>query len=307
MLTAESKYIGQSRIGGILEAVTIIVPVYNEGAGLADILDQASALLTSEQFQGHFILVNDGSTDDSARILNDVDGRPGYTVITHDCNYGYGAALKSGLRRAATPYVGIIDADGTYPVGRLPDLIERLREGYAMAVGSRSDQVCREAFGRRFAKWWLTRLANYLAGRSIPDLNSGMRVMARDQVDRFLSILPDGFSFTTTITLAMLTKHLPVAYVPVPYYPRVGRSKIRPVYDTLNFLQLMLRTAVYFRPLKVFGPLSGLLLGSAFLVLGLSYSLTGQIMDVTFGVLILSAVIVMVMGLLADLIVKTAG
>lgn len=287
--------------------MTIIVPVYNEAAGLADILKETSALLGADRFECRFILVNDGSTDGSDRILKDMAGRPGYTVITHDRNYGYGAALKSGLCRTETPFVGIIDADGTYPMNRFVDLFDRLREGYAMVVGSRTDQACRGMFWRRFAKWWLTRLANYLTGRSIPDLNSGMRIMARDQAERFLAILPDGFSFTTSITLAMLTNRLPVAYMSIPYYPRAGRSKIRPVYDTLNFFQLMLRTAVYFRPLKVFAPLSGLLFGCALLVLCLSDWLTGQVMDVTFGVLILTAIIALVMGVLADLIVKTMG
>ncbi len=288
-----------------MEAISVIIPVYNEAEGLPGILRQTEALLSAAACRFHFILVDDGSTDGSGEILAGLAGRAAYTVLRHHENYGYGAALKSGLRQADTSRVGIVDADGTYPLDRLPELAAGLQEGgYAMVVGDRSARPCSVPFRRRAAKWVLTRLANYITGRRIPDLNSGLRVMERQQVERFLAILPDGFSFTTTITLAMLTHSLPVGYVSVPYYPRSGRSKIRPVADTLRFLQVILRTAMYFRPLKVFGPLSGLFLVAALLVAACSGYLAGQVMDVTFGVLILSGVMVLLIGMLADLIVK---
>lgn len=287
-----------------LEEITIIIPVYNEADALDTVLPQTDALLLQERFRFHFILVNDGSTDNSGQILDSLEGRPGYTVITHHDNYGYGAALKTGLRHAKTEHVGIADADGTYPIDQIPALAEYMRDGYAMVVGDRSGQAMPGSIWRRLPKRALTHLANYLAGRKIPDLNSGLRIMKKDQADRFLPVLPDGFSFTSTITLAMLTSNLPVRYVPISYYPRIGKSKIRPIYDTLNFFQLIVRTAMYFRPLKVFASLSGLLIVAAFLSLWLSRRLTGQVMDVTFGILVLSAVIAMTVGLLADLIVK---
>ena len=128
--------------------------------------------------------------------------------------------------------------------------------------------------------------------------------MRRSSVERFLSILPDGFSFTTTITLAMLTSSLAVEFVPVEYKSRIGRSKIRPIYDTLNFLQLICRTVLYFNPLRVFIPLSLSLVAMSFLVLLLSWLFADRIMDVTFGVLFMTAVFVLAIGLLADLIDK---
>jgi hypothetical protein len=128
--------------------------------------------------------------------------------------------------------------------------------------------------------------------------------MKRTDVERFIRILPDGFSFTTTITLAMLTNDLPVHFVPINYYHRKGKSKIRPIYDTINFIQLIIRTVMYFNPLKIFIPLSGILVACAVLVLLLSWIMLGQAMDVTFGVIIMAAVIVLAIGMLADLIDK---
>ncbi|MCK5406180.1 MAG: hypothetical protein KAJ37_01940, partial [Candidatus Krumholzibacteria bacterium] len=126
----------------------------------------------------------------------------------------------------------------------------------------------------------------------------------KDVVERFFNILPDGFSFTTTITLALLANGLAVEYVPIEYARRSGSSKIRPVHDTLNFVQLICRTVMYFNPLRIFIPLSILVAVSAFLVLLLSWAFSGQILDVTFGTLIVTAVNVLIVGLLADLVDK---
>jgi hypothetical protein len=135
-------------------------------------------------------------------------------------------------------------------------------------------------------------------------MNSGLRIMRRKDVEPFFKILPDGFSFTTTITLAMLTKSMPVHYVPIDYYRRKGKSKIRPFHDTVNFLQLIIRTCLYFNPLKVFIPLSFSLVIIAFVILFTSWMVLGKAMDVTFGVVMLNAVIVLSIGMLADLIDK---
>ena len=155
---------------------------------------------------------------------------------------------------------------------------------------------------RRPAKWFIGVLANLVAGETIPDLNSGLRVFRRSLVMEFFDILPDGFSFTTTITLGMLTNGYLVDYVPVNYHRRVGKSKIRPVRDTLNFVQLILRIALYFAPLKIFVPVSFLLLLLA-LVWGLfSTFVLGQLADVSTLVIVMTAAQIMAIGLLAELI-----
>ena len=173
-----------------------------------------------------------------------------------------------------------------------------------MLVGSRVGENVKIPLIRKPVKWILNNIANYLAEIKIPDLNSGFRIMRKSVVRKFYNILPSGFSFTTTITLAMLTNDFLVEYLPIDYYHREGRSKIRPFYDTLNFLQLIVRTVLYFNPLKVFVPLSFILLVSAFVVVFVGWLLLGIIMDVTFGIIILTSVMTLTIGMLADLIDK---
>ena len=163
--------------------------------------------------------------------------------------------------------VVITDSDGTYPNDRIPELAAMMTD-WDMVVGARTGDEVRVPLVRRPAKWALNMLANVLVETRIPDLNSGLRVFRREVVLRFLPILPNGFSFTTTITLAMLSEGYRVTFVPIDYYARQGRSKIRPVYDTLNFLQLIVRTVLYFNPLRVFLPLSLFFFGAG-LVVGL--------------------------------------
>ena len=186
----------------------------------------------------------------------------GAAVVSLPENRGYGAALKVGIRRARHETIVITDADGTYPAGAIPGLLEGLGE-YEMVVGARTGSRVAMPRARRPAKWFLTRLASYLAGRRIPDLNSGLRIMHRSLVRRFEHLLPDGFSFTTTITLAALCSGALVRYSPIDYKPRLGDSKIRPKH-ALDFLLLILRTIVYFNPLKVFLPLGGIFFAGGF-------------------------------------------
>jgi hypothetical protein len=157
---------------------------------------------------------------------------------------------------------------------------------------------------RRPAKWVLTELANYLASARIPDLNSGLRVMRKSALMRFMKILPQGFSFTTTITLAMLSNDYRVRFEPIDYHPRTGKSKIRPISDTLNFLTIIVRTIMYFNPLKIFIPISVSLFLLGVAVLIYSAFVLDRVMDVTVIVLISLSIQVAVIGLLADLIDK---
>ena len=149
----------------------------------------------------------------------------------------------------------ITDADGSYPAELIPVLLRDLGE-YDMVVGARVGEHVAIPLIRRPAKWFLRKLASYLAGRAIPDLNSGLRVMRKPLVTRFEHLLPSGFSFTTTITIAALCSGSLVRYCPIDYHKRIGESKIRPTH-TVEFLLLILRTIVYFNPLKVFIPLGG--------------------------------------------------
>ncbi len=284
--------------------VSIVIPVFNEECGLRKAVGQINEFVKRSGNVYEIIFVNDGSTDDSASILTGLDNSD-YTVLHHKVNRGYGAALKTGIKHAKHDIIVITDSDCTYPIEKIPMLLGVYENGNNdMVVGSRNGNNVQIPLIRKPAKWLLRCLAEYLAGRKIPDLNSGLRVMRKEVVERFMNILPNGFSFTTTITLAMLTNNYSVEYVNINYKYRRGNSKIRPIYDTVNFLQLIIRTTLYFNPLKVFIPLSLMLIVSAFLVFSLSWILWGRIMDVSSGVLLMAAVMVMSIGMLADLIDK---
>jgi len=224
-------------------------------------------------------------------------------VLNHKVNRGYGASLKTGMCHTQSEIVAITDADGTYPNERIPELVSHMKD-YDMVVGARTSVGAKLPWARRPAKWVINRLANYLTGVEILDLNSGLRVMKRAIVDKFARLLPDQFSYTATLTLAMLTNGYQVKYVPVNYHGRIGKSKIRPIRDTANFVQLIVRTVMYFNPLKVFVPLSLVLFLLSLLVFLYSYFLTPRVMDITTLILFVSAVQVFAIGMVADLINK---
>ncbi len=282
-----------------MEPVSIVIPAYNEEHGLGPVLEALLADMAQAGGPFEIIVVDDGSGDETAVIAQQYP----VTVLRHRVNKGYGAALKTGIRHAQHDIICITDADGTYPNQRIPQLVNLLTgEGYDMVVGARIGDNVQIPLVRRPAKWALGRLAAYVANEPIPDLNSGLRVFRREVAMRFFNILPNQFSFTTTITLAMLTNQYLVLYVPIDYFARVGKSKIRPIHDTINFMKLVLRIGLYFAPLKLFLPLSLWLL-----ILGIAWGtstllVTGQIADISTLVIVMTAFQVFVIGLLAELI-----
>jgi glycosyltransferase involved in cell wall biosynthesis len=238
--------------GKDMESLSVVIPAHNEAAAIGPMLDRVQAVMAEARLEGEIIVVDDGSTDGTpSEVTRSQDVR----LIQHPYNKGYGAALKTGIRQARYDIILILDADGTYPCEMIPRLAAEIGP-YDMAVGARTGTEVHIPLIRRPAKWMLNRLANYLSGQEIPDLNSGMRAFKRDLVVRFFRLLPSGFSFTTTLTLALLTNDYNAVYIPVDYYPRVGRSKIRPVRDTINFFSLVVRMVLSFRPLRVFVPLA---------------------------------------------------
>ncbi len=282
--------------------VSVVIPVYNEIGALEKTVHEVVEYMKASGFVFEIILVDDGSTDGSSELMAGID-LPEVRKVHHGVNRGYGAALKTGLKAARYDLMATTDADGTYPNERLPELIEALGEG-DMIVGARTGQNVHIPTARKPAKRALNELANYLSGTKIPDLNSGLRVMRKETVKRFLYILPDSFSFTTTITLAMLSDGRSVSYVPVDYFHRAGSSKINPIKDTIRFTQLVIRTVMYFNPLRVFVPLSLSLFLASFLVL--VYRLISGEGLLVFGiVLFVSAIQVLTTGMLADLIDKS--
>ena len=228
--------------------VSVLIPAYNEEESIAATVE-AIRKHTGGLKALEIIVINDGSTDRTGEIAR---GLP-VTLIEHETNTGYGSGLKDGMQQAQHEFILIADADGTYPLEDIPTLLADAKN-YAMVVGARTGAVVQVPLVRRPAKWLITRLAEYLSHRKIPDLNSGFRVFRKDVALRFLSLYPDGFSFTTTITLAMLTNHYKVKFIPINYHRRVGKSSIKPLRDFTNFTILIIRICACFNPLNVFVP-----------------------------------------------------
>jgi len=274
---------------------SVVVPAFNEEGGIAGSIQELRAALEGLDYE--LIVVDDGSEDRTAEIAEE----EGATVLRQPVNRGYGASLKAGIRAARHDDIVITDADGTYPAASIPQMVGKLRE-YEMVVGARVGENVAIPLVRRPAKWVLRKLASYLAGQPIPDLNSGLRAMRRDLVLRYESILPSGFSFTTTITLSALCRDHLVYYETIDYHPRIGSSKIRPRH-AFDFLLLILRTIVYFHPLKIFLPI-----GTLFFVGGLAkfaYDLTLGNLSESAIFAFLSAGLVWAVGLLSDQIART--
>lgn len=281
--------------------LTVIIPVYNERDAIRSTLMKIADLLQRDSAHHRIIVVDDGSTDGTSETLQELAPVLNLIVLRHPRNRGYGAALKTGIHKAENDVVAITDADGTYPNERILELASMLGDG-DMVVGSRIGAKVVFPLIRRPAKWFIAKLASVLSGCQIPDLNSGLRVFRLATLQKYIGILPDGFSFTTTITLAMLTCGHDVKYIPIDYQHRIGRSKIRPIRDTLNFIQLIIRTILLFEPLKIFLPaaIAGAVL--AFAVLVYSWLFTPKIMDATVSIFFIGSIQLLAIGMIADMI-----
>lgn len=273
-------------------AVSVVIPAYNEGEHVAAQVLAVRDVMERSGWPFEIIVVDDGSTDRTAEEADSTGAR----VLRRSQNRGYGAALKLGIRQASHGWILITDADGTYPTEAIPLLLAQ-GERSAMVVGARLGKSVKIPLIRRPAKWFLTRLASYLAGQRLPDLNSGLRLIRRSLVERYEPLLPDGFSFTTTITLAAACNGHPVHYVPVDYHARLGQSKIR-ARHAYDFTLLILRTIIFFNPLKVFIPL-GTVLALAGLA-KLAYDIAIGNLSESAVLSLLGALIVWAVGLLAD-------
>ena len=281
------------------DGISIIIPAFNEEESIGRTIEEISNVMGKSNFNWEILVVDDGSEDRTLEIVKS----KGVKYLQQERNMGYGCSIKYGVKNAKFDLVGIIDGDGTYPPELLPVMLEKM-DVNDMVVGARIGKNVKIPMIRKPAKWVVNKLANYLSGEKIPDINSGLRIMKREVMEKFINLLPDGFSLTTTITLAMLTDGHKVEFHPIDYRKRKGRSKIRPVRDTLNFFQLIIRTIMYFDPLKIFFPFSLMLLLASALVLVISYFFDRQVMDITTIILFVGAIQMLAIGMIADLIVK---
>jgi glycosyltransferase involved in cell wall biosynthesis len=274
------------------DKLSVVIPAHNEEKAAGAVLDELIEVLEGQSYE--IIVVDDGSTDNTAKIAQKKDS---VKLTQHPQNRRYGAAIKTGIKKATNDLILIIDGDGSYPVKSIPELLNEVDQ-YDMVVGARTGKEVKIQLYRRPAKWFLSKLANYLSETKIPDLNSGMRIFRRKDIEKFFNILPNKFSFTTTMTLACHTTGLLVKYVPINYYKRAGKSKIKPFKDGFNFIMLIFRTITYFNPLKF-----AFFVAAIFVFLYSAFFL-GRFMDVTTIVLVVAAIQTVLFGLLADLVVR---
>jgi len=309
--------------------LSIVMPVYNEAGAVAGVIEaiQSAGIAVPHEI----IVIDDASTDGTGAVLEGLasrgsglqtatsgESRPGgrsheesgpggpshkhIRVIRHDRNKGYGASLKTGIAAARAEHVMIIDGDGSYPVKHFDEFAAHAAE-FDMVVGARTTAVKHEPKLRTWVKALIIWMLKVLADIDVPDLNSGLRLMKKSQVSRYFHLLPDGISFTSTITLILLSEGRPVKFVPIDYFARTGASKFLPVRDTLGIIILIARTFLYFNPLKVFLPLALGCFALAAIVAAISIA-AGKFMDVTTVVLLLTGVQLFILGLLADLMAK---
>ncbi|MGQ9704652.1 MAG: glycosyltransferase family 2 protein [Actinomycetota bacterium] len=283
--------------------VSVVIPVYNEELSISDDLKAAVSALEPAPYEWEIIVVDDASTDSTPRILREF---PQIKVIRHPRNLGGGTARNTGIKAATGEIVVIADGDGTYPLQDIPRLVEEM-EGYDMVVGARVKEAGTLKFLRVPAKFAIRKLAEFISGQKIPDLNSGMRAFRREAVLPYLRILPHGHSWVSTLTLALLNNAHPVKFVPIDYYPRKGKSTFHPLRDTANYVLTVFRTITWFSPLKVFLPL------------GILLFMTGcgkMVWDIiryhwhlapSTVVLLLGGLQILVLGLIADMIAKRSG
>ncbi|MGB8645911.1 MAG: glycosyltransferase family 2 protein [Anaerolineae bacterium] len=284
------------------QLITIIIPAYNEEQAIADDLKKIFECMDATTYQYEVIVVDDGSTDHTADIVRQFAR---VRLIQHPLNRGTGAATNTAVRNARGEIIAMTDGDGTYPVQDLPRLLEAM-EGCDMVIGARTKEAGTMKVLRTPAKWFIRTLASYLTETPIPDLNSGLRVFRKALALKFMHLLPHGHSWVSTITLAHLADDYLVRFIPIDYYPRKGRSTFKPITDTYNYLLLVIRTVMYFNPIKVLLP------GALLLLIGGAARQVYQFFTVNWHVqssnvvLVLAGLNILMIALLADLVVRRA-
>ncbi|MFC1975336.1 glycosyltransferase family 2 protein [Chloroflexota bacterium] len=274
--------------------ISVITPAYYEEAIIASIIARIHNTLKPLKRNYEIIVVDDGSQDDTANRAREAGAR----VISHPYNIGNGAAVKTGIRHAQGDILVMLDADGQHPPEDIPRLLEMLGP-YDMVVGARTSESEGD-WHRNLANKIYNWFASYVCGRKIEDLTSGFRVVKADIARSFVYLLPNTFSYPTTITLAVVRAGYSLAYVPIKSPRRVGRSKIKLFRDGSRFLIIILKVATLFSPFKAFIPVSLMMF-----LLGISYALFKVfVLNTRYGptsaMLMTMAVVIFMVGLVSE-------
>ena len=270
--------------------VSVVLPAKNEAGGLPRTLEGVRSVMPDVEL----IVVDDGSSDDTPGLAAALGAR----VIRSPYSMGNGAAIKRGARAATGDVIVFMDADGQHDASCIPRLLQKLDEGYDMVVGAR-DWGGQAGVSRGLANTFYNWLASRMTGFAVKDLTSGFRAVRADKFKEFLHLLPNGFSYPTTSTMAFFRSAYPVAYIPIPVAKRIGRSHIRPLRDGVRFLLIIFKIATLYSPLKLFAPAS-----VSFFLIGLGYYAWTYVTQGRFtnmSVLLFSAaVIIFLIGLVSE-------
>jgi len=277
---------------------SIIIPAYNEEEGINEVITELKEI-TNQEYE--IITVNDGSTDQTENILEQIDN---IKIINHPKNRGYGAALKSGIKKAQGEYIIIIDGDGTYPVNEIPKLL-KYTGNYDMVSGIRKggNFDARWFYSQRLAKFILKKIAEYVTKNKIPDINCGLRIFKKEVIEKYWDLYPQGFSFTTTSLVAFLINDYQIKFVSIDYHKRKGKSTLKPFKSFISFISLILKLSLFFKPIKFFLPLSILILLISILIAFYGLFVKDLFYDTTIILLSATALQTFFFGLLAEIIV----
>lgn len=270
--------------------LSIVIPAKNEAASIGKVVSAAREAWPDAEV----IVVDDGSGDNTGEVAAEA----GASLVTHPESLGNGAAVKAGARVAQGDIIAFMDGDGQHDPKELDGLLQKLDEGYDMAVGAR-DSGSHANVGRLFANGFYNGVASFLTGRRIPDLTSGFRVARARLFKEFLYLLPNGFSYPTTITMAFLRSGYPVTFEPIKTAKRVGKSHIRPIHDGVRFFVIIFKIATLYSPLKIFLPISALFFLTGAAYYGYTYATEGRFTNMSM-LVISASVIVFLIGLISE-------
>jgi glycosyltransferase involved in cell wall biosynthesis len=279
----------------IIPSLSVIVPIYNERERLEDTLKRILALPLDMEI----LAVDDASTDGTSEILDAIAAfEKRIRVFRHPYNMGNGASVKTGMRNARADVLQIIDADGQHPPEDIPAFFEKTKT-YDLVVGQRAAGSEASAF-RNFGNWVFNNFAGYVAGCRIPDLTCGMRALKREIALEFIDLFPNGFSLPATSTLSVIKAGYPITWIPIKSVKREGKSKIKPFQDGSKFLLIIVRIAVFFKPLRVFLPISLFALFLGLLDFVLTTIRQGIHISPFAGLMFQSFMIIFLMGLISE-------
>jgi len=227
--------------------LSFIVPAYNEEGGIADTLERLGRVLSDIDLETEIILVDDGSSDHTHEIASTVDG---VRVLRHPINSGYGRSIKTGMKNARFDWFGIVDADGTYEIEKIPDLVAEMEKGFDMVVAHRSNVLELDSGVKRFFRRVFIKFISVLLNYEVRDPNSGFRIFRRELAEYYTPFLSNAFSFTTSLTLFLIGEGCFVSYIKIEYKSRTGKSKVRHFRDSLRTIQLVIQGIAISNPIK---------------------------------------------------------